>query len=375
LPSFSFLLSEVGRREEALVSAEEAVSIYRRLAEANPAAYLPSLARVLNNLVDRLDGGPAGEAAWEQAGAALPLAAARGELRAAWARRLAHGGHLNAALEHLSRAAADVDSPQGTEADRAHIEVVTRARHAIRALVQGLQQGGAAGFPVWATAPLPEAHLTLVNAVHAGTDILLTPEFRQTLLALVDLYPGHAGPTVLLDLLQAHDWQVADAWIATPTWTESMEYHRTHLVELSGGPVRDLLAAIDHDDARQHAAILDLADRLPLETVYTIVTDAGAAERAALAAVEDGDLDLLPILATASPALHSREPAMDLLAAVLLLARGEVDQSCEIAKQIAEQTKLATRRAFAGHLHGLHRRRPEIDGLDSLIAMITSSDP
>ena len=43
-------LSEVGRREDALAPAEEAVQIRRRLAQANPAAYEPDLARSLNNL-------------------------------------------------------------------------------------------------------------------------------------------------------------------------------------------------------------------------------------------------------------------------------------------------------------------------------------
>ena len=43
-------LSETGRREEALSPTEEAVELYRRLAEANPAAFLPDLASSLNNL-------------------------------------------------------------------------------------------------------------------------------------------------------------------------------------------------------------------------------------------------------------------------------------------------------------------------------------
>ena len=40
-------LSGVGRREDALAPAEEAVTIRRRLAETNPAAYLPNLAQSL----------------------------------------------------------------------------------------------------------------------------------------------------------------------------------------------------------------------------------------------------------------------------------------------------------------------------------------
>jgi len=41
--------SEVGRRQEALAPAEEAVGLYRTLAADNP-AFLPDLARALDNL-------------------------------------------------------------------------------------------------------------------------------------------------------------------------------------------------------------------------------------------------------------------------------------------------------------------------------------
>jgi tetratricopeptide (TPR) repeat protein len=47
-------LSEVGRREDALAPTEEAATIFRRLAETNPAAHLPNLATSLNNLGNRL---------------------------------------------------------------------------------------------------------------------------------------------------------------------------------------------------------------------------------------------------------------------------------------------------------------------------------
>ncbi|WP_050777811.1 tetratricopeptide repeat protein [Micromonospora sp. ATCC 39149] len=47
-------LANAGLREQALTPAEEATGIYRRLAEANPDAYLPNLAASLNNLGIRL---------------------------------------------------------------------------------------------------------------------------------------------------------------------------------------------------------------------------------------------------------------------------------------------------------------------------------
>jgi tetratricopeptide (TPR) repeat protein len=45
----SAMLSGLGRREDALVSIEEAITIYRQLADAHPDAFLPDLATSLNN--------------------------------------------------------------------------------------------------------------------------------------------------------------------------------------------------------------------------------------------------------------------------------------------------------------------------------------
>jgi tetratricopeptide (TPR) repeat protein len=43
------MLSNLGRREEALAASQEAVDIYRRLAQTRPDAFLPDLAMSLNN--------------------------------------------------------------------------------------------------------------------------------------------------------------------------------------------------------------------------------------------------------------------------------------------------------------------------------------
>ena len=44
----------LGRREKGLAAVEEAVTIYRELADANPAAHLPHLVMSLNNLANSL---------------------------------------------------------------------------------------------------------------------------------------------------------------------------------------------------------------------------------------------------------------------------------------------------------------------------------
>ncbi|MFG3689543.1 tetratricopeptide repeat protein [Micromonospora sp. NPDC047740] len=50
LNSLGLSLGELGRHDEALAAIEEAITAYRRLADANPAARLPDLATSLNNL-------------------------------------------------------------------------------------------------------------------------------------------------------------------------------------------------------------------------------------------------------------------------------------------------------------------------------------
>ncbi len=50
LNSLGVALSALGRREDALKAVQEALDIYRKLAETNPQAFLPDLAMSLNNL-------------------------------------------------------------------------------------------------------------------------------------------------------------------------------------------------------------------------------------------------------------------------------------------------------------------------------------
>jgi tetratricopeptide (TPR) repeat protein len=52
LNNLAVRLLEVGRRDDALNTATEAVTTYRQLAEANPGAFLPDLATSLNNLAN-----------------------------------------------------------------------------------------------------------------------------------------------------------------------------------------------------------------------------------------------------------------------------------------------------------------------------------
>ena len=71
--NLSVRLSDLGRREEALAQAEEAVRIRRQLAQAWPDAFLPNLATSLNNLANRLSALGRREEALAQAEEAVRL--------------------------------------------------------------------------------------------------------------------------------------------------------------------------------------------------------------------------------------------------------------------------------------------------------------
>ncbi|MFJ2716839.1 tetratricopeptide repeat protein [Streptomyces sp. NPDC087437] len=99
----SAFLSEVGRREEALTVAQEAVEIRRRLAAGNPAAHEPDLALALTNLGSRL---------WEEGRLEEALSAAQ---EAVEIRRLltaadpaAHEHHLAGLLNNLGAFLSEV---------------------------------------------------------------------------------------------------------------------------------------------------------------------------------------------------------------------------------------------------------------------------
>ncbi len=406
LNNLSLRQSETGDRAGALSSIIEAVGHYRELASANPAAYLPDLAMSLNNLSDRLaDSGQASSipAAWHTAIDAMAHPPARAELRTAWAHRLSTSDQPQRAWEPLRHAAAEAEAPPPGEQspDRMWIILTMRARQAVRTLAQNLGPPATDGLPLWASAPLPDPHLNLANAyaqaenwpnaqavLNEHREILTSPQFRATLTALAGLYLTNPVPGELLQLLDEIDESgietafalrhadhqrraLLTAWINTPTWTESLDYYRQHHSELSSVDIRAILASVDDDTARQHLAILDLTDVMPAERVYSMLTDAAAAEDAAFEAIEQADLTRLATIATAAiTALRTRSSTWALLCAVLLLAADQPEPACEIAHQLAEQASPLQRRAHTIRLRALRNHHHDLPGLDELIAII-----
>ncbi|MGH8907964.1 MAG: hypothetical protein ACRD0K_15970 [Egibacteraceae bacterium] len=403
LNNLSAYQTATGDRTGALATITEAVAIFRSLAEADPAAFLPRLIAALTNLSERLSDNGNTRAiakAWRVAIEGMADLAPRAELRAAWAARLLDSGFARKARKELRCAAEEADRIPADES-AIRIAMITRARLAVRSAVQA--HGHVDGdLPVWATAPIPTAHVELVNAVgqasdwpalHAALDrhrdVLGSPQLRVSLHALAGLYPNNPAPSLLLGLLdeidasgldalihrrqQAHERRaLLDAWIDTPTWEESLEFFRQYQPELTTDESRQTLAGMSNDDTvRQHLAILDLALMTSVDDAYAIVTDPAAAEDAAFAAIEDGDLPLMVAIAdAAADALEDRPTTWGLLVAILLLAEDDEDSACAHMRQVAEQGSPILRRAHAIRLRALQHHHPDLPGLDRLIDII-----
>jgi hypothetical protein len=274
-----------------------------------------------------------------------------------------------------------------------------RARQAVRSLAQALDPPPG-DFPVWAAADIPGSHVDLVNAfARAETwpsqqtaldeqrEILTSPSFRTILHALASLNPTDPVPGQLLALLDEIDEAGVDAvftrrlvdhdrravlaaWIDIPTWTESEQFLREHRAALTDEESIDILTGADSDIARQHLAILALTAVLRDEDVYRLVTDAAAAENAALDAIEAGNLPLLSSVLTAAPGLQGRPVAWGLTVTVILLAQNEIDKANDLARQVAHQASPLQRRAHTVRLRALRDHHPDLPGLDHVIAII-----
>ena len=221
-------LSDVGRRHEALEAITEAVTLRRELAEANPDAFLPDLATSLNNQANMLsEVGRRAEALARYEEAAAAFAGRPGhhaELLASRAAWRAGRGDLVGALADLRVLAA------AQPADPDQLAPLGRARRSARALAAQLPLDLAGSLPAWATAPIPDAATALVNAwapvagTRAEAELLAghAPDLADPATAgavpiLADLHPGDAFLArclAVLDAVAAHGLEATLAALA-----------------------------------------------------------------------------------------------------------------------------------------------------------------
>jgi tetratricopeptide (TPR) repeat protein len=352
LNNLGTMLAQAGRHEPALTATAEAVDLYRALAGSHPGPHLEGLATTLNNLQDRMtslgrtaDGAAVFDAAIGDlpAGIAAELLLRRGYLAFVV-------GRGDRGVDDLRRAAITVDR----EADPTWLG---RVRRNVRKLAEELGAPGGPGLPAlpgWVTADPGRVH-ELYNAYASAAT---WPEQRAALLLhrdlatprglgqlatarlifpdlpvvgdLQDFYTAAAAGSVeeeleLLDRSVATADAVRD-WIAAPTWTAAQEVTERHpelLTDPAVGPILENLLG-DPVDARPYLGIILLARRMPLADVYDLYADDDLAEAAVLAAVGDGDFDLLrELLAGLTTSLMRSPFVMNYVAAVLQVFEDE----------------------------------------------------
>ena len=397
LNNLSLRQAETGDRDGALTRITEAIGYYRALALASPGAYLPDLARMLNNLT-RLSGHLAateGDAPWHQAIAAFDDPLPRAELRTHYAQALVSNGRRDAAAEQLAAATAEAASGDAA--------ALGRARRAIRSAAIALGANDPR-LPGWATRPVPDADTGVIDTWAAqhdwpSIDVFLTRQasnlqddgFRTSLSVLADLFPGTPALALLQTVLADADNRGLDAvladgraahadaelireWLAIPTWEESARFLGQHHDELTSPRIRQLLDDNRDDEiARQHLAIVDLAATLPADEVYQIVTDSTTARERALDLIEAGDLTQLALVLGAAPAIAAVGITGAFIHTIIALANGDSDTARQIAEIIAQHAKPSQREALTIRLRAFATHQPDHAPALEIADIITSA--
>ena len=407
--------SETGDRTGALESITEAVGHYRELAAANPAAFLPNLARSLNNLASwYAEAGKPQRAlnAFATAWVDLPPGP-RAELAVTRSQWRASQDDLTGAVHDLHTAAGWAQ--QETEPRRAG-----RSRRAVRDTVAALLAPDDTatvlrlGLPEWAWRPLPEDLTETLNhwlgaAGWGEREFLLRthPDLscesgRAAVHLAGALYPEVEPLTQLADILddiaarsleqvlaefratQEHA-ELLQRWLTTTTWSQSRDFLQAH-PGLASDPhtLAMLQAGIEDPLLAQHLGITRLAIRMPIAEVYDAVTDREMAVDTAMGCVERGDSAMLGDLFLAAPHLRQLPFVTPFLTAVhaVLDNAGQHDSDTATAVDITALMRTAAtqgsdtqRGAGAARLRRLARRLPShADTLHALADILTASD-
>ncbi|MGL5824789.1 MAG: hypothetical protein ACRCYU_08225, partial [Nocardioides sp.] len=382
-------LSEAGRRTEALEPTQEAVTLRRELAAANPAAYAPDLAMSLNNLGIRLsEAGQPLDGDYAEAVEGLPRMLTAWLLghRASWASSHAPDLVPVAILRAVELATKSSEDEGAREPE--DLGWVGHVRQTLRHLITELKERGAelpAELPEWTTTPWPEALVGSANqwlvarswldreTVLIALAAMLAEERTRGLALLRFLYPAAAtGLDELIDLLSAIDdtgleqvlgtmgpvarhRELVFAWLATPDWDSSREFLRASPELLSNPLTEEVLRHIagqaDSGMAQQHLAVLSLArhagaeesgiqstgiDNTGVDSAYAVITNPDTASDAAWAAVTSADAARLSTVLAAAPHLLQRPFTAPALVAALALLRPETDTEEDVGDRAVE---------------------------------------
>ena len=217
-------------------------------------------------------------------------------------------------------------------------------------------------------------------ALTAQADLLTDNNLDDWLAVIDSLTPGTLGTTNArnfaadirsrgIDTVSAEFTDLTErldllgAWLATENWSDSQPFHAQHAPELHHPTTRTLLARLDHPAAAARAAILELADDLSIPEAYQIVTDLDHADDAALAAIDQGRLDHLAAILTASPLARSPRVTAPFANAVALLASHHREEALQVLEAVGASADQNTQRSHAIHLKRLAKHYPDLPGL------------
>ncbi|PZS25316.1 MAG: hypothetical protein DLM59_20485, partial [Pseudonocardiales bacterium] len=253
------------------------------------------------------------------------------------------------------------------------------------------QEPGRAAAPRWLTQPYPEGLVRLVNgwmgaSEPAGMDASLTalltavsaPGGDAELDVLIALHADTPGVNAVPESLDEarrdgvkavttsrHEDEQRRAdlatWLDTPTWAASRAFLQTRPRLLTDPQVLSALSSARADPvASIHLGIARLAEHLPIDDIYDIVTDTSDARDAALEAVEKADADLLRDLALAAPALLRQAFVGPFLALTLALLDRDTETAADLASVAAQQAVDGEIATGTARLQRLARRRPDL---------------
>ncbi|MDR2565178.1 MAG: hypothetical protein LBC97_03785 [Bifidobacteriaceae bacterium] len=331
-------LADVGSRTEAVQVAREARDLYARLAEANPAAFLPNLVDVTCNWMRMLGGDLSLVNMGALMGGLAPGPAA--ELLVLCGARFADSGSRTTVSWGFLSLAIDLAS---READPMW---AARSRQVVRAVSSQLRLDPSSiapdDPPAWLVATIDERTVAALEAWASEAtwsrraELILDqagPVFNDaaTLEALSQLHPDQRWLEALIALKQPFEEgslretlkglveqeaavALLNGWFRTESWADSEEYLKRHRQELDSPTARRVLAelASNHTDepsritleATRHLGILTLLDAgVAAADVYDMVEDRSTASDRAMNALRQADGGMLVAIVMAAPAV------------------------------------------------------------------------
>jgi hypothetical protein len=214
--------------------------------------------------------------------------------------------------------------------------LVGRARLDVRALVERyathVDDELLATLPGWAIVPFDSQLVEMVNTwssladwaakedhVRAEWATLSTPDTRNALAVLTQLYPEHDQLRLLDDIVtdaaaRGLDPALADQrdhhhlvnmiqeWVNASTWTASQRFLTEHLALLTAPAADEYLRTLDGDPViHRHRAILHLARVVPVHEVYDAILEPADARALLIRLEEEGDQAALRALVGINP--------------------------------------------------------------------------